>query len=918
MNLDDSLTTLPYFCTSLLTESKLFYTICTFIYDTQFVTVSCVPQPRSKPKKQLSAMSEKSLQTLPPIGSITIGTRTTDLAPAAASRWNVEKKRLELDKEIAEHYDAQVSKFLTIDKVANDRISKAYNEIYYKVKWSNPPLPAVQQKLFTEYCQHLLTIGPKVQFSGVSDLRVWKKKLSTTIHGKLVDEITKMCLNLRGLVEKRDNDLAGAQANLIATTELKNVRKDGTLRWMMEKNTSKRDEYFTVWYLASNGRIRELEVLLNAPSKGVTIDDRDPDFGLTPLHYASKTNQYPMMKYLIAKGADLTLRTPDGRTPLHLAAAYGSREMVLELLGACVDYDALDNYGCTALQLAVQSKNVRTIDTLRNWTRLTLLPAELQALDRRQLQGPSSSAGYTEYSKHNTLASGLSGVSSPMRIQNTALSGTGQSLPASPTEWNSQQTATFQPSTSEILDTSIPEEYQPVSAEVLKKMSPALSLLTKRLNAYNLYLPRNATNYVPTEMLRSRDLSNMSTMLYEQAGRRETVGGEWSSDAGSVVGIAIGRGTATGEEIGLRTPLRFDKTQSKAVISELDASVERGSSSRIEQTVIAHDCAQIIEGSAIEPDVADSCVEDLEPFDDTYFETQFNECMVEIRLTSKHYALCVQEGLLPEAMRSLRRRWLVAKRLWGLVTLQRALRLRREERERQAHEERMTALWTGGSGGFDPLPWDEDGGPGDFQEEGGDGVALLQFPSELMASDAAVDENLPHKKYLPMETGLSAEPGGGVVGKEDADGDKMDTISNREELNGAGSAAEVNAEASDDDEDDTTLSQPAVTLETLKLAYEAMLLRQRYEELNPRPENLSASALLRPSDYDSVGRWATGNRLFSLSVVPDRAVWAFRCADVQSEGQRVLGNPQRPGARERLAAVQGRLQRGWSGEPGLR
>ena len=98
------------------------------------------------------------------------------------------------------------------------------------------------------------------------------------------------------------------------------------------------------------------------------MDERDPDFGRTALHYACRRGKHDVVRLLLDHGCDLSLKEPDGRLPLHFAAAYGSREMVLELLGRGAEVDERDNYGCTALDLAEQSKNFATYRTLHNWT----------------------------------------------------------------------------------------------------------------------------------------------------------------------------------------------------------------------------------------------------------------------------------------------------------------------------------------------------------------------------------------------------------------------------------------------------------------------------------------------------------------------------------------------------------------------
>jgi hypothetical protein len=52
------------------------------------------------------------------------------------------------------------------------------------------------------------------------------------------------------------------------------------------------------------------------------VDMRDPDFGLTPLHYACKTSYLKVVQVLLRHGANPNIRAPDGRTALHFAAAY--------------------------------------------------------------------------------------------------------------------------------------------------------------------------------------------------------------------------------------------------------------------------------------------------------------------------------------------------------------------------------------------------------------------------------------------------------------------------------------------------------------------------------------------------------------------------------------------------------------------
>lgn len=652
-------------------------------------------------------MNSVSSKSLPRIESrFALSSTSSSALAVAAERWNVEKKRIELDEDIEKFYNVQVTKCLNIDKVANERITKLYNDIYYKVKWSNPPLPIPIQKLFTDYCKHLLTEGPKVKFPSLVDLKVWKKKIRGSIHEKNMGDVDKQCKALRDIVQKRDSDLIDTQATLLTTTEKKNVKKDGTLRWMMETNVGKKDEYFTIWYLAANGKVRELDVLLNAPSKQADINQRDPDFGLTPLHYACKSAKLSMVQYLMTHGADLNLRTPDGRTALHLAAAYSTKEVVLELLGACMDYDAVDNYGCTAMQMAVQNRNNRTMEVLSNWTKLTLLPEELIQLEheqRQQQQQLSTRSLGMSSPQGNSLAIGFESVMSklsPSRV-----------VPASPALSMAASSALVQGSI--FVDPNIPEEYQPISPETIKLMSPTLSLLTKRLNAYNMYFVRSEANYVPTEVLRSRDLSNISSMLHRSAAAAEAMA-RGSTEEASTYSIDPNEKEAEPvvfreRNLSLREPSELDAneypdsverfvyanaTDSHYHGTERDPVPQDNSWSFVEGSPRSglgnYAFRSVFNDEIINPDDIFRSGSSYLASDD--FATLFNECLVEIRLVSKHYMLCVKENLIDEAMRSLRRRWLIAKRLWDLIVQEKLRRKHVEEAQRAQQEKDMELL----------------------------------------------------------------------------------------------------------------------------------------------------------------------------------------------------------------------------------
>ncbi|CAM9388461.1 unnamed protein product, partial [Ectocarpus fasciculatus] len=127
------------------------------------------------------------------------------------------------------------------------------------------------------------------------------------------------------------------------------------------------ENYWTVWYLSKHNKLPELLRFLKS-ADCPHIDAFDPDHGFAALHYACMRGHFDAARLLLEAGANERIASQcDGRTPLHMAAAYGSKELVLELLACGADENAVDQFGCTALQLARQNRNKKVVKTLENW-----------------------------------------------------------------------------------------------------------------------------------------------------------------------------------------------------------------------------------------------------------------------------------------------------------------------------------------------------------------------------------------------------------------------------------------------------------------------------------------------------------------------------------------------------------------------
>lgn len=77
----------------------------------------------------------------------------------------------------------------------------------------------------------------------------------------------------------------------------------------------------------------------------------DPD-GWTPLHYAAAGGSRAIVTLLLARGVRVDARAPNGRTPLMMAAGFAAEEVVDDLLRAGADPAARDSQGTGAADFA--------------------------------------------------------------------------------------------------------------------------------------------------------------------------------------------------------------------------------------------------------------------------------------------------------------------------------------------------------------------------------------------------------------------------------------------------------------------------------------------------------------------------------------------------------------------------------------
>ena len=88
--------------------------------------------------------------------------------------------------------------------------------------------------------------------------------------------------------------------------------------------------------------------------------------GWTPLHYAASGGKVPLLKLLIENHAYIDAESPNGTTPLMMAAMYGTGAAVELLLQEGADPRLTNQQGLTALQFAQRAERPDAIKSLSN------------------------------------------------------------------------------------------------------------------------------------------------------------------------------------------------------------------------------------------------------------------------------------------------------------------------------------------------------------------------------------------------------------------------------------------------------------------------------------------------------------------------------------------------------------------------
>ena len=108
--------------------------------------------------------------------------------------------------------------------------------------------------------------------------------------------------------------------------------------------------------------------------------------GWTPLHYAATGGHVPIVEFLLDESAYIDAESPNGTTPLMMAAMYGSPEAVKVLIQAGADLTLKNQLGMTALDFAVRGQRANARELIETGL------ARLADRQKRNFQLPQSPA----------------------------------------------------------------------------------------------------------------------------------------------------------------------------------------------------------------------------------------------------------------------------------------------------------------------------------------------------------------------------------------------------------------------------------------------------------------------------------------------------------------------------------------------
>ncbi|GMH61338.1 hypothetical protein TL16_g03234 [Triparma laevis f. inornata] len=213
-----------------------------------------------------------------------------------------------------------------------------------------------------------------------------KRRLDPMVKSFYRSELSEHITKARNSTSSLKNELQSQQASLNvevqkAISKMK-AEKDTDLKGVRRNNKRSSDDPFSLHFAAIHGEMTRLEVLMERKAIAMNIDKRDPDSGWTALHFAARSGHVEFANVLISHNADVNALGPNNETPLHLAAGWGTKEMVGLLLGIGGD-KSMEWNGKTAEVISRDNMRTDIAKVLERW-----MPVGLGYATMRQMSEP--------------------------------------------------------------------------------------------------------------------------------------------------------------------------------------------------------------------------------------------------------------------------------------------------------------------------------------------------------------------------------------------------------------------------------------------------------------------------------------------------------------------------------------------------
>ncbi|KAJ1451357.1 hypothetical protein M885DRAFT_17460 [Pelagophyceae sp. CCMP2097] len=151
----------------------------------------------------------------------------------------------------------------------------------------------------------------------------------------------------------------------VASTRRENGRSHNILTWKG-------------YHHAANGDLVKLQGVVERLGIEVVLLQKDPDTQWNALFFGAWADKVQIVHFLLDRGAaKLDHADPEGRTVLHVAAAFGSREVCAALIERGADMDCRNKKGETTLQIAQRMRRPQALlDYLGKFIRVPKARAE--------------------------------------------------------------------------------------------------------------------------------------------------------------------------------------------------------------------------------------------------------------------------------------------------------------------------------------------------------------------------------------------------------------------------------------------------------------------------------------------------------------------------------------------------------------